>query len=33
MPQRARRHYTVSCGKMAEPIEIPFWFWIRMGRW
>ena len=28
----ARRHSTVSCAKMIEPIEMPFGLWTRVGR-
>ena len=31
MPGYARGHSTVSCAKMAEPIEMPFGLWTRMG--
>jgi len=31
-PGHARRHPTVSCGKMTEPIDMPFRLWTRMGR-
>jgi len=32
MPGHARRHSAVSCAKMAEPVDVPFWLWTRMGR-
>jgi len=32
MPGHARRHYAVSCAKMAEPIDLPFGLWTRVGR-
>jgi len=30
-PRHARRHSDVSCAKTAEPVEMPFWLWIRLG--
>jgi len=32
MPGHARRHSVVSCAKMAEPIDLPFGVWTRVGR-
>jgi len=32
MPRHARRHSAVSCTQTAEPIEIPFELWSRVGR-
>jgi len=33
MPKHARQHPAVmSCAKMAEPIEMPFGLWSRMGQ-
>jgi len=31
MPGHARRHSAVSCAKMAEPIEVLFRLWMRVG--
>jgi len=31
MPGNARRHFAVSRAKTAEPIEMPFGFWTRVG--
>jgi len=31
MPRHARRHSTVSCAEMAEPIEMPFGLWTLVG--
>jgi len=31
MPGHARLHSAVSCTKMAEPIEMPFGLWTRVG--
>jgi len=31
MPGHARQHSAVRCAKMAQPIEIPFGLWTRMG--
>jgi len=31
MPGNARWHRAMSCAKMAEPIEIPFGLWTRVG--
>jgi len=31
MPWHARRHSAMSCAKIAEPIEMPFGLWIRVG--
>jgi len=33
MPGHARRHYAMSCAKMAEPIKVPFglWTWVGQG--
>jgi len=31
MPGHARRHSAVSCTKMAEPIDLPFELWTRLG--
>ena len=30
-PGHTRQHPTVSCGKMTEPIDMPFGLWTRMG--
>jgi len=30
MPGHAGRHFTVSCAKMAEPIDLPFGLWTRV---
>jgi len=32
MPRHAQRHSGVNCAKTAEPIEVPFGFWTRVGR-
>jgi len=32
MPGHARQHSDVSCAKVAEPIDLPFGLWTRMGR-
>jgi len=32
MPGHSRRHFAVSCAKMAELIEMPFGLWTRVGR-
>jgi len=32
MPSHATLHSAVSCAKMAEPIDLPFVLWTRMGR-
>jgi len=31
MPGHARRHYAVSCAKMAKRIDMPFELWTRVG--
>ena len=31
MPKHARRHFAVSCAKTAEPIEMLFGLWFRVG--
>jgi len=31
MQGRARRHYAVSCAKMAKPIVMPFGLWTRLA--
>ena len=31
IPGRAGQHCAVSCAKMAEPIEMPFGLWTRVG--
>jgi len=31
VPKHARRHSVVSCAKIAEPIEMPFGLWTRLG--
>jgi len=31
MPKQARQHFAVSNAKMAEPIEMPFALWTRVG--
>jgi len=31
MPRRARRHSDINCAKTAEPIEMPFGLWTRVG--
>jgi len=32
MPGHARRHSAVSCAKIAEPIDMRFGLWTRLGR-
>ena len=32
MPRHARRHFAISCAKMAEPIDLPFALWTRVGQ-
>ena len=31
IPRHARQHSDVSCAKTAEPIEMPFGLWTRVG--
>ena len=31
IPGHARRQSAVRCAKTAEPIEMPFWLWARVG--
>ena len=31
MPRHARRHADMNCAKRAEPIDMPFGLWIRVG--
>jgi len=32
IPGHARQHSDVSCAKLAEPIDLPFGLWTRVGR-